>query len=223
MARVMVAWGVIAAAICISVLYVASTFLYLSPPNPLTLHLWPIIRKAHQPFFVQNWHLFAPNPIRTNLVLTVRCRVGDAVTPWREPFTPMLARHHQNRITPLGKVIRIPGNAMRLALGWSSDEWRPLICKRVRNDPACRGDDPAGRRQRAMGQFLLHRMASAACDDIVGPGRATVIQERILIHEPPPWSRRFMPAEAGSTKYVELPWARYEPWRSARAGKGRWR
>ncbi len=221
MARVVVAWvGIIAASGTVA-LYVASTFLYLSPPNPLTLQWWPVIQRIQQPFFVQNWHLFAPYPIRMNLVLTVRCRVGEKTTPWHDPFTPMLARHHQNRITPLGKVIRVPGNAMHLALGWSSDEWRPLICKRTGSDPVCRGQDPAGRRQRELGQFLLHRMASAACDDIVGPRRATAVQERILIHEPPPWSRRLMPAEAGSTKYIELPWLRYEPWRSAGVEKGR--
>jgi hypothetical protein len=222
MARLAVTWAGIAAAISLSALYVASTFLYLSPPNPLALQLWPAIQRIQEPFFVQNWHLFAPRPIRTNLVLAVRCRFGDRVTPWHEPFTPMLALYHQHRITPLGKVIRLPANAMHLALGWSSDEWRPLICRRTPADPVCRGQDPAGRRQRELGEFVLHRLASAACDDLAGSGRATAFQERILIHEPPPWSGRDLPADAGFTRYIEFPWHRDDPPESGRGGRPRW-
>jgi len=220
MAKGMVAWATVAVAIGLSTLYVASTFLYLSPPNPLTYQLWPVIARIQQPLFAQNWHLFAPNPVRTNLVLTVRCRVGENVTSWHDPFTPLLARHHQNRITPMGRVIRIPQNAMYLFLSRTADEWRHLLCRRVRDHPACRGGDPSARRQRELGRFVLHRITSAACDGLVGPGRASQVQARILIHEPPPWSRRLMPSEAGSTRFIELPWLAYVPWRSSSGGKG---
>jgi len=195
----------------LSAMYVANTFLYLSPPNPLTLKLWPLIRTIQEPFFVQNWHLFAPNPVRTNLVLTVRCRIGDKVTPWRDPMTPLLARHHRSRLSPMGKMIRIPQNAMHLVLGRTSDEWRSLICRRSKDHPTCRGEDQASRRARELGQFLLHRIASGVCDGVAEYGRVTSVQTRILIHEPPVWSMRDMPAEAGSTKYITLPWMPYMP------------
>ncbi len=211
MLRTMAAWAAVTVATALFTAYVAITFLYLSPPNPLTLQLWPVILRTEHPFFAQNWHLFAPSPIRTNLVLTVRCRVGDRVGPWRDPFAPLLARHHANRITAMGKVIRIPGNTMHLVLGWSADEWRPLLCRRDRGHPVCRGEDPRAIRQRELGQFLVQRIASMACDDAVGPDQASHVQARILIHEPPPWSQRLMPADAGSTKYVELPWLPYMP------------
>lgn len=211
MGRIIAAWAAVAVATALSTTYVATTFLYLSPPNPLALRLWPIILKIEHPFFAQNWHLFAPNPIRTNLVLAVRCRVGDRVSPWRDPFAPLLARHHVNRITPMGKVIRIPGTAIHLVLGWSSDEWRLLLCRRARGQPACRGEDPTAIRRRELGQFLVQRIASLACDDTAGPDQASQVQARILIHEPPPWSQRLMPNEAGSTKYIELPWLPYMP------------
>ncbi len=221
MTRGLMAWATIVVAIGISTVYVAGTFLYLSPPNPLTLQLWPVIDRIHQPFLVQNWHLFAPNPVRTNLVLAVRCRVGEQVTPWRDPFTPLLARHHQNRITPMGKIIRIPQNAMFSYLGRTGDEWRALFCRRIREHPACQGDDPAARRLRDLGRFLLQRASSARCDDIIGRGRANEVQARILIHTPPPWSKRQMGAESGSTRYIDLPWMTYMPPGSPRAEKGR--
>lgn len=211
MVRIAAAWAAIVVATAFSAVYVANTFLYLSPPNPLTLQLRPVILRIENPFFAQNWHLFAPNPIRMNLVLAVRCRVGDRAGPWRDPFAPSLARHQMTRITPMGKAIRIPGAAVRLVLGWSSDEWRPLLCRRDRRSPACRSQDPMSRRQRELGQFLVQRIASLACDNTVGLDQASHVQARILIHEPPPWSRRLMPADAGSTKFIELPWLPYMP------------
>lgn len=221
MSRMVVTWIGVAVMSGLSILYLANTFLYLTPPNPLTLQLWPIVHKIQQPFFVQNWHLFAPNPLRTNLVLTVRCRFGEKVTQWRDPVTPLLARHHKSRISPMGRMIRIPQNAMYLFFGWTSDEWRRLLCRRTRDHPACHGENQSARRARALGQFVLHRIASATCDEVVGDGRASRVQARILIHEPPPWSRRHMPSEEGSTKYIALPWLPYVPSTSPEAMKGR--
>lgn len=210
MVRTVVAWTGIVVAAGVSAVYLASTVLFLAPPNPLTLQMLPVIRGLHGPFFAQNWHLFAPNPIRTNFVLTVRCRVGDEVTAWHDPFTPVLARHHLNRFSPMGKIIRMPQGAIYLFLGRSSDEWRLLICRRAPEVPACRAGDRARAQQRAFGRTILDRLGSAACDDLVGYGRASHVQARILIHEPPPWSKRDLPGEVGSTKYLQLPWAGYQ-------------
>ena len=221
MARIMTAWATAAVATVLSAAYVANTFLYLSPPNPLTLQLRPAILKIEHPFFAQNWHLFAPNPIRMNLVLAVRCRAGERISPWRDPFAPLLARHHMSRITSMGKTIRIPGNAMHLVLGWSSDEWRPLLCRRNRRYPVCRGEDPTAGRQRELGQFLVQRIASLSCDETVSSDQASHVQARILIHEPPPWSQRLLPADAGTTKYIELPWLPYMPRNAVRVEQRR--
>jgi len=203
------AWLAAAMMAAAFVVYVTSVLLYLAPPNPLSLLHARAIRGLLHPFFSQNWHLFAPNPVRTNLVLTVRCRIGGRVTSWVDPFTPWLARHHRSRVSPMGKMLRIPQNAMFAVLGRSADDWRPLICRRTPQAPLCRGEDPASRRQRELGLLVLQRAGSAVCDRIAGGGRIGGVQLRILIHEPPPWSRRMLPAEAGSTKYLALPWLPY--------------
>jgi hypothetical protein len=188
------------------VVYVTSAVIYLAPPNPVSLLHARAVRTLLHPLFSQNWHLFAPNPVRTNLVLTVRCRIDGRVTPWIDPFTPWLAEHHRNRFSPMGKVLRIPQNAMYAVLGRTGDEWRPLICRRTPQAPTCRGEDPAARRQRELGLSVLQRVGSAVCDRVAGGRPVSAVQPRILIHEPPPWSRRALPAEAGSTKYLALPW-----------------
>lgn len=205
------AWLAAVVMAVVFVAYITTALLYLAPPNPLSLLHAQAIRGLLHPFFSQNWHLFAPNPVRTNLVLTVRCRVGGQVTPWIDPFTPWLARHHRNRVSPMGKMLRIPQNAMFAVLGRSTDEWRPLICRRMPEAPLCRGEDPGSRRQRELGLYVLQRVGSAVCDRAASGGQIGGVQPRILIHEPPPWSRRMWPAEAGSTTYLRLPWLPHVP------------
>lgn len=211
--RVMAFWTSAIIAALAAAAYVITTVLYLAPPNPVTaLHL-RAINTVMYPFFSQNWHLFAPSPIRTNFVLTARCRVGGKVTEWQDISTPMLARHHRDRNSPMGRLLRTQNSAVHQLLGRSGDEWLQLICRRDRTHPACRGEDEASKRTRETALFIINRVASAACDRFVGVGRTSAVQGQILVHQPPPWSQRHFPSEAGSTRYVPLPWGDYQSWR----------
>lgn len=199
---------------CLCALYLLNTFLYLTPPNPVKLHLLPVIYRLQHPFFAQNWHLFAPNPVRSDHVLAVRCRTVQGVTTWYEPFTPLLYRHHRNRLTPVAKILRVPYNAMFLVLGRTTDEWVLLLCRRDQSLPSCRREDPTSLRQLELARSLLVRIASRACDELGFAGRTIQVQVRILIYDPPPWSRRLASREAGTTRHVTLPWAAHQEWRS---------
>ena len=112
MIRTFMAWTSVVVMAVAFLVYVGSAVLYLAPPNPLSLQSLPAIRAILHPFFSQNWHLFAPNPIRSNFVLTVRCRVNGQTSPWHDPFTPLQAQHHRHRFSPMGKVTRVPFNSM---------------------------------------------------------------------------------------------------------------
>ncbi len=204
-----VVWVAILAAVVLVAGYLVNTVLYLAPPNPLSLRALPVVLALQQPWFSQNWHLFAPSPIRSNFLLTVRCRAGAQITPWHAPATPWLAVHHRSRFTPMGKLLRLPMNAMLMVLGRTTDDWRQLLCRKAPDAAACRGADPSLQRQREIGLLVLRRLASAACDGLMGPGRVDAVQARILIHDPPPWSRRHLSADAGTTRYLLLPWMPY--------------
>ncbi len=212
MLRTLALWLVILLLGALSAGYLANTFLYLTPPNPVKARLLPVIYGIQHPLFTQNWHLFAPSPIRTNFVLTVRCRVGRAISSWHDVTTPLLTRHHLTRTSPMGRVLRVQQNAIHLMLGWSPDDWKPLICRRDSRRALCRGQDPSSTARREMGRIVLRRVAATACDAHMGRARSDAVQVRILIHTPPPWSLRHLPASAGSTRYLTLPWEAYEVW-----------
>jgi len=201
----------LAAAVCGAVLaiYFTATFLYLTPPNPVKArHLATILRIEH-PLFSQNWHLFAPNPVRSNLILAGRCRVGDQTTPWKDLTTPLVAGHHRSRLSPMGKLVRPTQDALYLLLGRSLDEWRPLICKRFPTHESCRNN--RGREKAwELGTYVVQRVVSASCAGVAGVQK---VQGRIFIHEPPAWSRRNESQEGGRVSYVTLPWMDHVPWR----------
>ncbi len=209
MGRKLSVWLATIACAAVLATYFTSTFLYLTPPNPVKArHLSVIVRIEH-PFFSQNWHLFAPHPIRTNLILTGRCRAGDRTTQWKDLTTPLVAGHHRNRLSAMGKLMRPTQDALHLILGRSLDEWRPLVCKRFPAHESCR-NDPGRKKAWELGTYVVQRVVSADCASVPGVQK---VQARILIHEPPPWSRRYESSEAGTVRYLTLPWMDYVNWR----------
>jgi hypothetical protein len=202
-----VVWGAITILGLSAGLYLLNTVLYLTPLNPVKAQWYRLVVGLQHPLFEQNWHLFAPNPVRSNFVLTVRCRTSTGVSAWHDITMPLLARLHRDRHSPVGRLLRVQQNAIRNFLFGSPSEWRMQACRRDPDSDTCRRVSDGDRRAREAGAYLLGRTAAAACDRLVGPGRAIAIQAGILIHHPPPWSRRHEPDAGGTTRAVRLPWA----------------
>jgi hypothetical protein len=84
-----VRYGLYGVLIWVWVGYFALTALYVSPPNPLKtltdLHL-----KTVGKYFYQDWGLFAPNPVQSNLEVHFRCLTKDAVAENKPPKTKLL-------------------------------------------------------------------------------------------------------------------------------------
>lgn len=69
------------------VVHFAVTFLWNAPPNPVKEVIGGQVSSYMRPFFVQNWSLFAPDPINTEEEILVRAKVSGPdgeteVTPW---------------------------------------------------------------------------------------------------------------------------------------------
>lgn len=80
--------------------HVVNTVFYLSPNNPLSKYYEPYVLAYMQPFFYQNWDLFARS-LRSNWpVLRYRC-VGK--NKWRDFASGVLHKHVGNRFAGEGK------------------------------------------------------------------------------------------------------------------------
>jgi hypothetical protein len=201
-------------------LHFALTLAYLTPLNPLKLAFHQSVSAYMQPFFVQNWHLFAPDPVRETHVLTVACRLRQpdgtlTETGWVDVSSPFRRARQANRFTPADRMDRPQASAMHTLV--SRDETLLLLQKHRRDDEP----DPAfdllleelGRgesRQREEALTLINRIASAHCDYLHGPGRTTDVRPRIVVLRFPRFSERHRPDADGQLTYHLLDWAPHQ-------------
>jgi hypothetical protein len=80
------------------------------PLSPLKLQYSDAIDRYVNPFFTQNWQLFAPQPIDEDLALMARGRFRDPhtglaqTTPWLNVTEPLIDEVRKNRLTPMALV-----------------------------------------------------------------------------------------------------------------------
>lgn len=92
--------------------------LYLLPQNPLSQAYLPSVNRYMQPFFAQNWNLFAPEPATFSLQFWYRCSntpVNQEISwsSWQDPLAQLIAEHKENRFTFRGKLIYVYQNFTR--------------------------------------------------------------------------------------------------------------
>ncbi|MQY12727.1 hypothetical protein SRB5_28660 [Streptomyces sp. RB5] len=68
----------LAAVAVAAAIHLGMVFLHVAPPNTLSKENGELVREYIYPEFEQNWKLFAPNPLQTNIAVEVRARVTDA-------------------------------------------------------------------------------------------------------------------------------------------------
>jgi hypothetical protein len=87
--------------------------LHAGPINPISAKLQPFINVYVKPFFYQNWHLFAPDPITTNFRLYVQVRYTEmgmtkpVESPWIDVMTPLLEKNEKTIFSPHNRMIRL--------------------------------------------------------------------------------------------------------------------
>ncbi|GEM_PF-780092 len=194
------------------------TMAYLTPLNPIKLRVYDSIIAYMHPFFVQNWHLFAPDPVKDTRVLTVACRLRNpdgstSVTAWADISTPLRQARYRNRFTPADRLDRPQSSAVHAI--FNRDETLNTLLKRRTEEPSEYNtlvDElvEIDARERENGVLLLNRIASAHCDRLYGHGRTEAVQVRIVVLRFPRFSQRHLPDEAGELSYILLDWAPYE-------------
>lgn len=102
-------WGELAAAaLLVAGLagHYSFVLLHLLPKNPVTIIYGDVVDGYVRPFFVQNWHLFAPTPpltkrsIHIQLALRPKDRGAVALSEWFDITTPLVRRLWRNRLSP---------------------------------------------------------------------------------------------------------------------------
>lgn len=200
--------------ICVLSVHFACTLLYQTPPNPIRIALHaPLMRYMH-PYLYQSWHLFAPDPGGTDIIIFVRCRVRVAdelrETEWFDITTPLHEQRYANRFSPALFLARAHEPHLQLRADPMHEAIRKFGLPNATVDAARQALADEAKRKLDQGQAHLHRIASSACDRRVEVGQTIEVQARYVTRKIPPFAMRNVASAAEESHVYELPWAPHE-------------
>jgi hypothetical protein len=97
----------------------------VGPVTPLSIDLNEKTENYINPIFSQNWHLFAPDPVKDNYYLYIQAKNNEAVadsTTWIDITRPLIENNHSSLITPFNRIIRIYSGLVSSFVGGISDD-----------------------------------------------------------------------------------------------------
>ncbi|SMF16557.1 DUF5819 family protein [Pseudobacteriovorax antillogorgiicola] len=83
------------------------TALFLGPSNLVKQALASHVDAYMNPLFVQNWHLFSPNPGIRSVNLWVRCRGAEDWSDWQDPFAKLRTLAQTNPMSGETKLLYV--------------------------------------------------------------------------------------------------------------------
>jgi len=121
--------------------HVVCTVLYNAPVNPVSKYYQPAVNAYMEPYFMQKWLLFAPEPATSDLKLWYRVKLNNKWGHWVDPVAPILAKHQHRRFTYNAKLLYVYGNIakdLNFRYGMLGDQFpcsdSNLTCIRHRED-----------------------------------------------------------------------------------------
>lgn len=194
------------------------TLVYLMPLNPIVLRVAPVVDGYMVPWFVQDWHLFAPNPINETHMLLVSCRLQKAggvmvETAWADVSTPLWNTQARERFSAAAWLARPQAYAVQIHFG-EGDLLARLERHRTAEDAeinhladAIRAEEGS---RRALATQVLARLGSAYCDQWYGAGQTVAARLCLAALRFPRFSERQLPDADGTLRFYPFAWMPYE-------------
>lgn len=114
--------------------------LHAGPINPISAKFQPQINAYVTPFFFQNWHLFAPDPVTTNFNLYLKVKYKEAEhteiiqSDWLDVVGPILKKNDETLLSPYNRMVRLGlGYVHALELG-GHDELTYKLLKKISDE-----------------------------------------------------------------------------------------
>ncbi|MEN8649570.1 DUF5819 family protein [Streptomyces sp. 21So2-11] len=196
------------------------TALHHTPFNPIREQHDDKIQAYMSPYFQQDWHLFAPEPVTEDsgfLIRAQRSLPDGAVvtTKWVDVTTPHIDKLHRQRFWP-SRVERLAPAVRQRLDGWRDPQLEEL--RREDNPPGSKGPAradataepvpplaPSELAGRDSALLYARALASAEAAKLWG-GSLRSVQVRIVINKYPRFSERAIRANRGKVSYYDLAW-----------------
>ncbi|MBL1092969.1 DUF5819 family protein [Streptomyces sp. NPDC021749] len=197
------------------------TALYEMPFNPVKEKYGEEITSYIFPYFVQDWHLFAPDPIAKDRGVLVRAKKrqpdgSTATTQWTDVTSPVLQQLYGERFWP-SREIRVATGLPQLLESWRDPELEKLRNKNQVSDRPGKGvktgkkekEDPplseGEKDSRDEAIRFAQSFASTQASKLWGPD-VEYVQVRIVTNEFPRFSQRYARDAKGKVSYYDLAW-----------------
>ncbi|THA23377.1 hypothetical protein E4198_24655 [Streptomyces sp. RKND-216] len=214
------------------------SFLHVAPANPVSHRYQNLIDGYVQPYFLQNWHLFAPEPVNTDRGVLARAEIrtpdGTTITPYLDLTSPELdmveghaapsraARQVSGALQMYDEAVR---QLTKTGAGPKTQETRAPVTGRKDQEapnPPAEADVRIGPdTPPVLARFYdrtVDQLGSLALDGLQRrygtPIHIEAVQLRVVEHTFPRFSQRDDPG-MGEVAYRTLPWWDAEEVRSA--------
>lgn len=182
-----------------------------TPLSPAKVQMAPFLNDYLQPYFAQNWMLFAPDPVMVDQGIIARGRCSDGeVTKYHDVTGPSIQRVQDSRFFP-SRMTRVVSNGIQ-QYNSTDDLLRRLREQKEKKKAEKPGENPIPlmphekrTRDQAvnyLSRYALTRLAQA-CED--GRGLQAV-QVRMYARSLPPWSQRKNPDARDKVDVYDFPW-----------------
>jgi hypothetical protein len=188
-----------------------------APLSPAKIKMHGVISGYLQPYFTQNWSLFAPNPLQNDEGIIARAKCADgAVTDYYDVTGPLIKETQGDRFFP-SRTVRLVSNGIQ-QLNESDDLLLRLRQKQESKD----SEEPKAKdakrkpdipltsyekRLRKDAEWYLSRFALTQMPGVCPDGRGpTAIQPRMYVKKLPPWSQRNNSKAKSTLDLYDLPW-----------------
>ncbi|MFG1666252.1 DUF5819 family protein [Streptomyces sp. Y7] len=181
-----------------------------APLSPAKIQLHAVISGYLEPYFTQNWSLFAPEPVKDNQGIVARAKCADgSVTDFYDVTAPLIKETQSDRFFP-SRTVRLVSNGIQ-QLNDSDD----LLLRLRQNDSETKDGKrdrpipltPYEKRQHEEAEWSLSRFALTQVNNVcAGGARPTAVQARMYVEKLPPWSQRNNSAAKSKLDLYDLPW-----------------
>ncbi|MFI6890138.1 DUF5819 family protein [Streptosporangium canum] len=181
------------------------TFLYVAPWNPVYDKGASVVDGYIDPYFGQNWELFAPDPIDYNAHVLVRAKVRDATgwerhTGWTDVTEPEMAKVHGSLFP--GRISRLAGGGRQMMT--DADVEPSVESAKTENEEATDEEEASDPVFQDQAVRHMRAIATLAARARWGDG-VTLVQVRVTDHVYPRFANRRKEGD-GEKAYSDFGW-----------------
>ncbi|MFI1254117.1 DUF5819 family protein [Streptomyces netropsis] len=183
--------------------FIAASFSQM-PLNPVKLRHWDKVSGYLDPYFTQNWMLFAPDPLSDNRGILARAKCADgSTTEYYDVTTKYVEQAQNSRFFPSRMSRLVTGNVQQINGG------DPVLTRLRESEKEKKKKEiplmPFEKTSQEEAVRFLSRYSLTQMPGVCG-GKPDQVQVRVYVQELPPWSKRKDPKAEDKVRVQDLKW-----------------